>query len=221
MKEEISSFFKHLYKEEKQERPRFEGAVFKKISQDDNETLIGPFSKKEIKEAIRNCDSSKAPSLDGFNFKFVKDQWEVIKEDVVEFLQEFQENSKLVKGINNSFIVLMPKVDNPQKIEDYRPISLIGVIYKILAKILANRLKKVLNGIIGEQQMAFLKGRQLMDGVVIVNEVVEEARKKKKRAFLFKIDFEKAYDKVCWDFLDYTMQRMAFVSSGGIGYGSV
>ncbi|GKU94128.1 hypothetical protein SLEP1_g7656 [Rubroshorea leprosula] len=131
----------------------------------------------EIKEAIRDCDSSKAPGPDGFNFKFVKDQWEV---------------------------------DNPQKIEEYRSISLIGVVYKILAKILANRLKKVLDTVIGEQQMAFLRGRQLMDGVVIANEVVEEAKKKKTKAFLFKIDFEKAYDKVCWDFLDYMMQRMGF-----------
>ncbi|GKV05277.1 hypothetical protein SLEP1_g17307 [Rubroshorea leprosula] len=175
MKEEISSFFEQLYKEEKQERPRLDGV--------------------EIKEAIRDYDSSKEPGLDGFNFKFVKDQWEVLKEDVIQFLQEFQEKSKLVKGLNTSFITLVPKVDNSQKIEEYRPISLIGVVYKILAKILANRLKNVLDTIIGEQQMAFLRGRQLMDGVVIANEVVEEAKKKKKKAFLFKIDFEKAYDK--------------------------
>ncbi|GKV05619.1 hypothetical protein SLEP1_g17606 [Rubroshorea leprosula] len=210
MKEEISSFFEQLYKEEKQERPRLDGVVFQQISQDDNEILIAPFSEEEIKEAIRDCDSSKAPGPDGFNFKFVKDQWEVIKADVIQFLQEFQGKSKLVKGLNTSFIALVPKVDNPQKIEEYRPISLIGVVYKILAKILANRLKKVLDTVIGDQQMAFLRGRQLMDGVVIANEVVEEAKKKKKKAFLFKIDFEKAYDKVSWDFLDYMMQRMGF-----------
>ncbi|GKV32262.1 hypothetical protein SLEP1_g40879 [Rubroshorea leprosula] len=171
MKEEISSFFEQLYKEEKQERPRLDGVVFQQISQDDNETLIAPSSEEEIKEAIRDCDSSKALGLDGFNFKFVKDQWEVIKEDVIQFLQEFQEKSKLVKGLNTSFIALVPKVDNPQKIEEYRPISLIGVVYKILAKILANCLKKVLDT------------------------VAEEAKEKKKKAFLFKIDFEKAYDK--------------------------
>ncbi|GLT27528.1 hypothetical protein SLA2020_025150 [Shorea laevis] len=210
MKEEISSFFEHLYKEERRDRPRLEGVVFKQISKEDNEALIAPFSEEEIKEAIWDCDNSKALGPNGFNFSFVKAYWEVIKEDVVEFLQDFQDNSKLVRGINNSFIVLVPKVDNPQKIEEYRPISLIGVMYKILAKILANRIKKVVDEIIGEEQMAFLRGRQLIDGVVIANEVVDEARKKKKKAFLFKIDFEKAYDKVSWDFLDYMMLRMGF-----------
>ncbi|GLT48339.1 hypothetical protein SLA2020_219710 [Shorea laevis] len=83
-------------------------------------------------------------------------------------------------------------------------------MYKILAKILANRLKKVLESIIREQQMAFIRGRQLMDGVVIANEVIDEAKKKKKKSFLLKIDFEKAYDKVSWSFLDHMMQKMGF-----------
>ncbi|GKV27067.1 hypothetical protein SLEP1_g36277 [Rubroshorea leprosula] len=93
------------------------------------------------------------------------------------------------------------------------PISLIGVMYKIIAKLLANRLRKVLDKVIGEQQMAFIEGRQLVDGVVIANEVIDEAKRKKKRSFLFKVDFEKAYDKVIWDFLDYMLMRMGFCST--------
>ncbi|GKV15062.1 hypothetical protein SLEP1_g25863 [Rubroshorea leprosula] len=141
---------------------------------------------------------------------FVKSEWDVIKADVVSFLQEFQTNGKLVRGLNTSFTILVPKVENPVRIEEYKPISLVGVMYKILAKLLANRLQEVLGNKIGEQQMAFLKGRQLMDGVVIANEVIDEAKKKRKKAFLFKIDFEKAYDKVSWSFLDHMMQKMGF-----------
>ncbi|GKV02939.1 hypothetical protein SLEP1_g15313 [Rubroshorea leprosula] len=106
----------------------------KEIAQMDFKGEAEQLLEEEIKRrreafiVLRDNISSKALGPDRFNFKFVKDRWEVIKEDVVEFLQEFQENSKLVKGINNSFIVLVPKVDNPQKIEEYRPISLIGVI---------------------------------------------------------------------------------------------
>ncbi|GKV37224.1 hypothetical protein SLEP1_g45281 [Rubroshorea leprosula] len=83
-------------------------------------------------------------------------------------------------------------------------------MYKIIAKLLANRLRKVLPKIIGEQQMAFIGGRQLVDGVVIANEVIEEIKRKKLKSFLFKVDFEKAYDKVCWDFIEYMMMRMIF-----------
>ncbi|GKV31169.1 hypothetical protein SLEP1_g39893 [Rubroshorea leprosula] len=150
------------------------------------------------------------PKLDGISFKFVKTMWEVIKPDVVNFVQEFQEHGRLVKGSNASFIVLIPKTENPQGIEEYRPISLIGIMYKIIAKLLANRLRKVLPKVIGEQQMAFLEGRQLSEGVVIANEVIDEVKRKKMKSFLFKVDFEKAYDKVCWEFIEYMMLRMGF-----------
>ncbi|GKU98648.1 hypothetical protein SLEP1_g11622 [Rubroshorea leprosula] len=195
MKEEIASFFEDIFKEEQWDRPKLEGVSFKQISQLENDHLVGAFSEEEIDAAVRECDSSKAPGPDGFNFGFVKNVWELIRVDVIRFLHEFHKNGKLVRGLNTSFIVLVPKVDSPQKIEEYRPISLIGVMYKILAKLLANRLKVVLDEIVGEQQMAFIRGRQLMDGVVVANEVIDDVKKKRKETFLFKIDFEKAYDK--------------------------
>ncbi|GKV49720.1 hypothetical protein SLEP1_g56454 [Rubroshorea leprosula] len=171
LKEEIASFFEETFTEEKWRRLAVKRLQFKQISPADNVFLTAPFSEEEIKTAVWDCESSKSPGLDGFNFKFIKSEWETIKRDVIEFLHEFQKNGKLVKGLNTSFIVLVPKVENPQKIEEYKPISLIEGIYKILAKLLANRLKKVLARIIGEHQMAFLSGRQLMDGVVIANKL--------------------------------------------------
>ncbi|GKV31185.1 hypothetical protein SLEP1_g39903 [Rubroshorea leprosula] len=195
MKEKIASFFEDIFKEEQWDRLKLEGVSFKQISQLENDHLVGAFSEEEIDVAVRECDSSKAPGPNGFNFDFVKNVWELIRVDVIRFLHEFHKNGKLVRGLNTSFIVLVPKVDNPQKIEEFRPISLIGVMYKILAKLLANRLKVVLDGIVDEQHMAFIRGRQLMDGVVVANEVIDDVKKKRKETFLFKIDFEKAYDK--------------------------
>ncbi|GKV45281.1 hypothetical protein SLEP1_g52387 [Rubroshorea leprosula] len=210
MKDELAGFFEEMFKEKQRVRPKLGGVCFKQISQEDNDFIIGPFSESEIKAAMWECDSSKASGPDGFNFRFIKCEWELIKDDVIRFLQEFHKNSKMVRGLNTSFIVLVPKSNNPQKIEEYRPISLIGVMYKILAKLLANRLKKVLHQVVGEQQTAFLSGRQLMDGVLIANEVIDKAKKKKRKTIMFKIDFEKAYDKVSWEFLEYMMQRMGF-----------
>jgi hypothetical protein len=93
---------------------------------------------------------------------------------------------------------------------DFRPIALVGCLYKILSKVLANRLRKVIGGLISETQSTFVKDRQILDGVLIANEVVDEARKSKKELMLFKVDFEKAYDSVDWGYLDVVMNKMAF-----------
>ena len=100
---------------------------------------------------------------------------------------------------------------DPQSLSEYRPISLIGSMYKILAKILANILKRVLSDIIDERQTAFIKGRHLLHGVLIANEVVvEEAKRCKKPCLVFKVDYEKAYNSVSWEFLNYMMTRLGF-----------
>jgi len=126
------------------------------------------------------------------------------------FVSEFHHNGKLVKGINSTFIVLIPKVDNPQRLNDFRPISLVGSMYKIMAKLLANRLRMVISSVVSETQSAFVKNRQILDGILIANEVVGEARKFKKELLLFKVDFEKAYDSVDWGYLDSVMEGMSF-----------
>ncbi|GKV43294.1 hypothetical protein SLEP1_g50605 [Rubroshorea leprosula] len=174
IKEKVARYFEELFTEEKWERPKLDGIIFNKIFEADNDILTVTFSEEEIKEAIWDCESSKSPSPDGFNFRFVKNMWEDIKADIV------------------------------------GPISLIGVMYNILAKLLTNRLRKVIHKVIGEQQMAFIRGRQLAEGVVIANEVIDEAKRNKKKSFLFKVDFEKVYDKVCWGFINYMMLRMGF-----------
>ncbi|GKV40368.1 hypothetical protein SLEP1_g48023 [Rubroshorea leprosula] len=210
IKEGIAKHFEELYREEDWARPVLNGINFKQISTAQANLLTSPFSEEEIRKAVWDCGCSKAPGLDGFNFLFFIRMWEVIKKDIVDFVQEFHKNGRLVAGSNVSFITLIPKVCNPQKIEDYRPISLIGAMYKIIAKLLANRLNLVIPDVIGKQQMAFIKGRQLSEGVIIANEIIDDAKKQKRECFLFKIDLEKAFDKVSWHFLDYMLMRMRF-----------
>jgi hypothetical protein len=108
-------------------------------------------------------------------------------------LTEFHRNGNISKGINTTFIALIPKVDNPHRLNDFRPISLIGCMYKVLAKVLANRLCLVIRSVVSHVQSAFIKGRQILDGIHIANETVDDARKLNKEMLLFKVDFEKSF----------------------------
>ena len=166
---------------------------------------MGRFQEDEVKRAVWNCGSDKSPGLEGINFKFIKQFWQTIKPDFLRFLDEFYVNGIFPRGSNASFIALIPKVLN-----DYRPISLIRCTYKIVAKILANRLKKVMPHIIHETQSAFIEGRHMLHSVVVANKAVEEAKRCQKPCVVFKVDYEKAYDSVSWDFLIYMLRRMGF-----------
>lgn len=98
-----------------------------------------------MKEAVWSCDGNKAPGPYGFNFNFIKKFWGSLKPDFWGMLEEFRENAKLSKMFLSYFLALIPKTKNPQVLGDFRPISLLGCLYKVLAKLLAARLKKVLN----------------------------------------------------------------------------
>ncbi|GKB24540.1 RNA-directed DNA polymerase, eukaryota, reverse transcriptase zinc-binding domain protein [Tanacetum coccineum] len=121
-------------------------------------------------------------------------------------------NGEIPNCCNSSFIALIPKVPDANLVKDFRPISLIGSIYKIIAKILANRLVNVLDGIVSEVQSAFVTGRQMLDGPFIINELIQWCRSKKRKAVIFKVDFEKAFDSVIWDYLDDVLFKFGFGS---------
>ncbi|GLT91015.1 hypothetical protein SLE2022_089250 [Rubroshorea leprosula] len=199
-----------MFTEECWPRPNLKNIHFQQVSSEDNVMLTTAFSEEEIKQAVWDYSSTKAPRPNEFNFGCLKAVWETIKDDVIQFVVEFQKNGRLVKGLNASFIVLIPKKENIVRIGDYRPISLISCMYKVIPKLLANKLRCVLDRLIGKQQSAFIGRRQLMDSVMVANETIDEVKKKRKRCIIFKVDFEKAYDKVCWDFLMSMMEKMGF-----------
>ena len=105
---------------------------------------------------------------------------------------------------------MIPKVDNPQQLCEFRPISLVGCMYKIISKALSLRLEKVISKVIYIRQSAFLEGRGLLDSVLVANEVLDEVKREKKRCVFFKVDYEKAYDSVRWEFIYYMLERVGF-----------
>nr|GEZ36499.1 RNA-directed DNA polymerase, eukaryota [Tanacetum cinerariifolium] len=129
-------------------------------------------SNKEIKRAVWDCGSDKSQGPDGFTFEFFKKFWTIVGGDVTNAIKEFFISSSFPKGCNSSFITLIPKVMDVKHLKDFRPISLNGCQYKIIGKILANRLSLVIGDIVSQEQSAFIKGRQIMDGPLILNEVI-------------------------------------------------
>nr|GEY15367.1 RNA-directed DNA polymerase, eukaryota, reverse transcriptase zinc-binding domain protein [Tanacetum cinerariifolium] len=134
-------------------------------------------------------------------------EWEVSKEEIKRAVWDCGIDK--APG-NSSFIILIPKVSNANMVKDFRPISLIGSVYKIVSKILANRLVLVLGDLVSDIQSAFLKKRQILDDPFILNEVIQWCKKKKKQSMIFKVDFKKAYDSVRWDFVDTILKKFGF-----------
>ncbi|CAJ2632329.1 unnamed protein product [Trifolium pratense] len=182
IRQAVFSHFESHFQAPNVDRPGVDDLQFKRLNPMEIGGLTKPFSENEVKLAVWDCDSYKSPGPDGINFGFIKDFWAELRGDVMRFLSDFHRNGRLTKGINSTFIALIPKTDSPQRLNDFRPISL----------------------------TAFVKNRQILDGILIANEVVDEARKSKKDLLLFKVDFEKAYDSVDWGYLDAVMGRMSF-----------
>ncbi|GKA35181.1 putative RNA-directed DNA polymerase, eukaryota, reverse transcriptase zinc-binding domain protein [Tanacetum coccineum] len=178
--------FSSRFKELNSNRPLFRSNLFMRLDDSYVSFLESEFTLEEVKEAVSDCSSSKSLGPDVLNFKFIK------------------------KGRNASFIVLILKHLDPVDLRDYRPISLIGCMYKVLSKLLSRKLCKVIHKLIRPNQMAFLSGRQILDGNLIANDIVNYAKKKKLKLLLFKVDFEKAFDSVNWKFLIDIMSQIGF-----------
>ncbi|KAK2639465.1 hypothetical protein Ddye_027260 [Dipteronia dyeriana] len=144
--------------------------------------------KKKDSFSVKECEQRLA----AVEVKAVRNGWtEALRKERIDIL-----SNSIMKDLNKTFIALIPKKDNLETLSDFRPISLVGSKYKIIAKVLANRLKKVLNTVIGETQMAFVRTCQILDSFVIAEEIIHMGKRNHEDGVLVKLDFEKAYDSV-------------------------
>ncbi|GJY86913.1 RNA-directed DNA polymerase, eukaryota [Tanacetum coccineum] len=166
------------------------------LNLEQSEELERLISTEEVKNAVWDCGLNKSSGPDGFTFDFFRKYWNIIGQDIVAAVSQFFSNGNFPPGCNSTFITLIPKIHDAKVVKDFWPISIIGSIYKIIAKILSNRLSVVMPDLISEVQTAFISNPQILDGPFILNEHISWCKYKKIKAMIFKVDFEKAFDSV-------------------------
>lgn len=152
---------------------------------------------------------SKTPGPDGYTVEFFKETWAIIGDDVTAAVQSFFILGFLPKGLNSTILALIPKKIEAKEMKDYRPISCCNVLYKVISKLLANRLKSILPKCISVNQSAFIKERLLMEIVLLATEIIKDYHKEdiSPRCAMM-IDISKAFDYVQWSFLLNTLKAL-------------
>jgi hypothetical protein len=188
-------------------------AVPHKVSPDMNTQLLRTFQPEEVDIALSQMHPLKSPGPDGYAACFYQKHWTTVGPDVRQAVLSFLNTGTMDAELNSTYIALIPKVSPSTKVTEFRPISLCNVLYKLIAKVLANRLKMILPLIISHNQSAFIPGRLITDNILVAYEALHTmaSRLKGKKGYMaIKLDMSKAYDRVEWNFLEAIMKRLGF-----------
>lgn len=173
--------------------------------------MLAPVYPKEVKAALFSMHLDKSPRPDGMSPCFYQKNWSVVGNDVENITQQFFASGSFDNNITETNIVLIPKKRDMSTMEDLRPISLCNVVYKVVSKVLANRLKLVLNGVILDSQSAFIPRRLITENIMISHEIMHYMKRKvdgKTRWMALKLDMIKAYDRVECNFLKAMLKKL-------------
>ncbi|KAF5468900.1 hypothetical protein F2P56_013011 [Juglans regia] len=183
------------------------------VTEENNLALIMAPSETEILDALKSIPKDSSPGPDGFGLGFYLSCWDLIKEDVVAAAKDFFSGSILPRFYIASYLVLIPKVEDPKNFDKFRPISLYSVAYKIFSKVLVKRMTSMLSQLISHEQGAFIPGRSIFKNITLAQEIIHSLNKKTKVGnIMVKIDMEKAYDRVDWKFLLNVLKSFGFSS---------
>lgn len=171
-------------------------------------------SDTEIHDAVYALNKDGAPGPDGFGAIFYQTYWRIVKNDVIKAVQDFFTHGKLLNNFNSNTIVLIPKDNNADSVNQFRPIALANFKFKIISKVLADRLATIMPHITSKEQRGFIKGRNIKDCIYLTSEAVNLLQKKSYGGNIaFKIDISKAYDTLEWPFLLKVLHTFGFNST--------
>ncbi|KAL0409386.1 UNVERIFIED_CONTAM: Retrovirus-related Pol polyprotein from type-1 retrotransposable element R2 [Sesamum radiatum] len=178
-----------------------------------NESLFQPYTSEEVANALKQMHPYKSLGPGGMSYIFYQKFWHTIVSDIVNCVLEFLDHGVFKPQLNFTHIVLIPEVPNPDTITQLRPISLCNVIYKLASKLIANRLKPLLESLISPSQSAFVPGRLITDNVFLAYKLNHYLAHKHWGAVghvSLKLDVSKTYDRVGWSFLESVLRQIGF-----------
>lgn len=206
-------YFKNVFADVSTVGAQVDSTGMNLVSPEQNEKLISTITFEEFTQAVKQMHPDKSAGPDGFSPAFFQHFWKLIGEEIFLSCREWLEEVKFPANLNDTTLVLIPKKDKAERMTELRPIALCNVLYKIIAKVLANRLKVILPGLISENQSAFVPGRSISDNVLVAFETLHYMKLKNKGHegdVALKLDISKAYDRVNWQYLRQMMLNMGF-----------
>ncbi|MCH86993.1 putative ribonuclease H protein [Trifolium medium] len=174
--------------------------------------LAAPIDKDEVRRAVFNMNPWKAAGPDGYPAGFYQKSWEIVGETVCDFVVNAWSRPSIIEEVNQTDICLIPKVAQPEYIMQFPPISLCNTNYKILSKVIVERLKEGIARLVSPYQTGFVPGRNIHANIIVASEMVHTMRRMKggRGAFALKVDLTKAYDKLSWEFIWRTLMEIKF-----------
>ena len=173
----------------------------KLVSKEDNFNFNRLVSEEEVSEVLKEMQNGKALGPDGLNVDFFKACWNIVKQDIMNVVEDSRRDRTILKALNTAFISLIPKQELAQTPDRFRPISLCNVVYKIISKVVANRLKPLLPTLVSMEQSSYVEGRQILNNIIQAHEVVHSLTSNRKAGIIMQLDIAKAYDNLNWTYI--------------------
>ena len=182
-----------------------------KLDNEESNNLEGEITYEELGNALKNMKNSKSPGMDGFTAEFFKFFWIDLGKFILRSVNYAYKNDSLSVTQSQGIITCIPKPNKPRQfLKNWRPISLLNVIYKLMSSVIANRLKAVLNKLINNDQKGFISGRYIGENIRTVYDILFETKQQNIPGLLVSVDFQQAFDTVSWKFIDKTLDYFNF-----------
>jgi len=180
------------------------------VMEEDNRMLMGEIEEAELGRVLQSIQRDKSPGPDGWPIEFYTGFYDLLGSDILQVVEESRKAGVVHSPLNSTFLALIPKLDKPKSFNDYRPISLCNCIYKIIAKIISKRIKRILSKSVSAEQFGFLEGRQIHEAIGVAQEGIHSMKTLKLEGVVVKIDLSKAYDRVNWLYIRMLMTHLGF-----------
>jgi hypothetical protein len=171
--------------------------------------LFKPVTLPELKDILFHFKKERSPGPDGWTTEFFSFFFDLVGPDLLQMVEDTRIKGKVHKSINSTFLVLIPKENHSVTFNDYRPISLCNLIYKLVSKVISNRLKPFLERASRLNSLGF-KGRRIHDAIGAAHESIHSIKQKNLKALILKIDLKKAFDSIDWTFLKLVLLSVGF-----------